>query len=404
MKNFVAVIVCGVAMGLSAPAVGQSLYHVTVEGVFGYASGGGHPTISTGDTFKYTVVFDDSDVVVSTGFVERLYIKSIVSQEFLVNGSLHPISGNVAYVLIGGDADDISCENPACYPPQLAVIPDESGPRLNTISLDHRPWSEGPTPVGYTVELSDLLFFDGTEGRIEFIVRGNTEYDAQSSSTYMVTVGPVSAVCGNGTVESGEECDDGNILDGDCCSSECLFEAADANCEDGVGGTDVDCAGSGICVSIPNDANCDNGLFCDGAETCDATLGCQDGADPCDPALTFCDENLDDCLTPIEITEQMLAAVAQLLDDGVLTGGQANSLSRQIEQAARAIDREKINVACNTLSDFIEHVQDLVAEGVLLIEEAQSLIDQADIIGELLGCESYPESASLKLGTRRLNR
>ena len=35
-----------------------------------------------------------------------------------------------------------------------------------------------------------------------------------------------------------------------------------------------------VIVNATNDANCDNNLFCDGAETCHATLDCQDGADP----------------------------------------------------------------------------------------------------------------------------
>jgi len=35
----------------------------------------------------------------------------------------------------------------------------------------------------------------------------------------------VAAVCGNGVIETGEECDDGNVVDGDGCSSTCQTEA-----------------------------------------------------------------------------------------------------------------------------------------------------------------------------------
>ena len=38
------------------------------------------------------------------------------------------------------------------------------------------------------------------------------------------TATPVPAVCGNDVVESGEECDDGNVVAGDGCSATCLFE------------------------------------------------------------------------------------------------------------------------------------------------------------------------------------
>ena len=33
-----------------------------------------------------------------------------------------------------------------------------------------------------------------------------------------------SPVCGNGIIESGEQCDDGNLVDGDGCSSTCQIE------------------------------------------------------------------------------------------------------------------------------------------------------------------------------------
>ncbi len=57
-------------------------------------------------------------------------------------------------------------------------------------------------------------------------------------------------VCGNGVVESSgsEECDDGNTVDGDCCSSTCTFEAAAVSCDDGDAGTTGDqCDGAGVC-------------------------------------------------------------------------------------------------------------------------------------------------------------
>lgn len=43
--------------------------------------------------------------------------------------------------------------------------------------------------------------------------------------------------CGNGIVESGEDCDDGNLIPGDCCSPVCLIEEIGGDCqtcEDGV--------------------------------------------------------------------------------------------------------------------------------------------------------------------------
>ncbi len=42
------------------------------------------------------------------------------------------------------------------------------------------------------------------------------------------------------------------------------------------------------CNHVPSNAVCDDGLFCNGAETCSVTLGCQAGTDPC--SGQSCDE------------------------------------------------------------------------------------------------------------------
>jgi cysteine-rich repeat protein len=40
-------------------------------------------------------------------------------------------------------------------------------------------------------------------------------------------------VCGNNLLEPTEECEDGNTVEGDCCSSQCLFEPNDSQCPQG---------------------------------------------------------------------------------------------------------------------------------------------------------------------------
>ena len=59
-------------------------------------------------------------------------------------------------------------------------------------------------------------------------------------------------LCGNGALDTGEECDDGNLSDGDCCSSSCQFEAAGSACpDDGDPCTTNTCDGSGGCGQLP---------------------------------------------------------------------------------------------------------------------------------------------------------
>lgn len=87
------------------------------------------------------------------------------------------------------------------------------------------------------------------------------------------------ALCGNGIPEAGEDCDDGNSLDGDCCSAICTFEASSSVCDDANVCTVAEvCDGAGACVGLPLD--CDDGLFCNGAEDCDPEIGCLMGTPP----------------------------------------------------------------------------------------------------------------------------
>ena len=73
------------------------------------------------------------------------------------------------------------------------------------------------------------------------------------------------------------------------------------SCDDGVSCTVDSCnEGTDSCDFTPDDNACDNGLFCDGAETCNATLGCQAGTAPnCDDGVSCtvdaCNEGSDSC-------------------------------------------------------------------------------------------------------------
>jgi len=58
-------------------------------------------------------------------------------------------------------------------------------------------------------------------------------------------------VCGNGELEGDEECDDGNLVNGDCCDATCHFEPAGSVCDDGDGDpcTNGTCDAEGDCDS-----------------------------------------------------------------------------------------------------------------------------------------------------------
>lgn len=75
--------------------------------------------------------------------------------------------------------------------------------------------------------------------------------------------------CGNGTVDAGEQCDDGNDVGGDCCSADCQYEPSGGNCEDdGNACTDDICDGGGVCTHLNNAASCDDGDACTNVDAC----------------------------------------------------------------------------------------------------------------------------------------
>ena len=86
----------------------------------------------------------------------------------------------------------------------------------------------------------------------------------------------VCTTCGNGVLDAGETCDDGNASDGDCCSSDCQTVAADGtSCSD-----PLQCTIDGTCQS----GGCTGTVSgCDPCLTCEAGLGCVP------PAHVLCD-------------------------------------------------------------------------------------------------------------------
>jgi len=158
------------------------------------------------------------------------------------------------------------------------------------------------------------------------------ECPTETSSVFVFApnflIGPA---CGNGVVQEGEQCDDGNTTDGDCCSSTCQYETNGSPCppDEHVCTVDV-CNASGTCThdlspssmvcrpaagecdvpencdgsspdcppdeSEPNGTPCtDDGLFCSGTEKCEDG-SCTSSGNPC--AVGICDEDTDQCVAP----------------------------------------------------------------------------------------------------------
>ena len=112
------------------------------------------------------------------------------------------------------------------------------------------------------------------------------------------------------------ECDDGLYCNGtEWCDlvGECQ-PGEPPDCTDAVMCTvDLCDETAECCTNTPDDSLCDDGIFCNGGETCDPLGGCQPGSEPCDaPECPHCDEDADRCAQCV---------VAAHCDDGVYCNG-----------------------------------------------------------------------------------
>jgi len=69
--------------------------------------------------------------------------------------------------------------------------------------------------------------------------------------------------CGNGVVDAGEACDDGNVNGGDCCSADCLVAPSGNECHFDGNPCGVHlCDGNGSCAFVPRLGPCIDDLAC----------------------------------------------------------------------------------------------------------------------------------------------
>jgi cysteine-rich repeat protein len=143
----------------------------------------------------------------------------------------------------------------------------------------------------------------------------------------------ISNLCGNGVVDPGETCDDGNIVNGDGCSADC--KSAEA-CGDGVTNTEAGevcddgntVSGDGCSADCKSLEQCGNGIVdvhevCDDGNTHNGTCGdghvCDSNAD-CTVGTCTPDGCASDCKSN-ETCGNGIKDLGEVCDDGHAPGG-----------------------------------------------------------------------------------
>jgi hypothetical protein len=173
------------------------------------------------------------------------------------------------------------------------------------------PYADG------TVAIARVMFEGQAGGTADIVVSTVPDFDTNVTCTTGVNLDSqtssgttVMEVIGAGC-QSDLECDNGIFCDGaETCNTgtgECE-NGTPPDCDDLVACTDDICdTGQDICVNTPNDSFCDDDLFCNGVESCDPVNDCQDGMAPdCDDnvgcTVDTCDEVGDTCVnTPDDL-------------------------------------------------------------------------------------------------------
>jgi len=173
--------------------------------------------------------------------------------------------------------------------------------------------------------------------------------------------------CGNGVLRSGEACDDGNSVDGDCCAASCTLEVAGSFCDvDASVCTEDTCDGAGSCMA-GTPLSCDDSNACTDDLGCDPVGGCQFTNN-----VSTCDDGIS-CTTADTCSAGVCAGTAPELpmSSPVLTM-QGDSLSWTPGASGYDVVRGDLGLLRTTGGDFSTATTDCLAD-----DESMSTLDDS---------------------------
>ncbi len=234
-------------------------------------------------------------------------------------------------------------------------------------------------------------------GEGEWIMSVDTPYDVAGPAS--VSVDPVNfsvtgvnyqvddpscrgPVCGDGILDPGEECDDGNLIDGDGCSALCELEPFCGDgildpgeaCDDGNNADGDGCSATCMFEPFCGDGNLDPGEQCDDGNNvdgdgCSASCEVEGGGEGCTPGYWRQEHHFDSYPAPYDentvFDDAFGSAVfgsLTLSEATRLTGGGLNALGRHA--AAALLNAASGDVSYDlTVIQVIMTFNDAVASG-----------------------------------------
>jgi cysteine-rich repeat protein len=217
-----------------------------------------------------------------TGTIERVRVVDLEGT--------HTFVGDLAFHLLSPDGSDIAIMDGVC-----------GGDADFDLDLADSAATEIPCPPtdgGLHVPSNPLAVLQGEDPEGAWQLRVD-DLAADDDGTLTSFGLEICTTCGNGTLESGEVCDDGNNTQGDCCAADCQAIGADGNpcssnqclqgstCQAGVctGGT----SGCGPCLVCDQEDGCvpPTGLSCHDASSRGSTLALKHGSTAAKASLSW---------------------------------------------------------------------------------------------------------------------
>jgi len=220
---------------------------------------------------------------------------------YMHNGGMDTLEQVVEFYTRGGDFPDVNINNLA---PLITVLPLTALDRAAIVAFLKSLTDERVRIEAAPFDHPQLFVPHGHVGD-DVTVVSNGQGAAADCLIEIPAVGAMGAAptplstacmlaCGNGLLEVGEACDDGNMLDGDCCSSTCQLAPVGAPCPGSACVANV-CDATGTCVFSANVTGpCADGLPCSSGGTCQAGV-CQPGPGLCVNVCEQCNLTTNTC-------------------------------------------------------------------------------------------------------------